>query len=675
MERGIRLAAVTSSVAVVTATLCQVFAQQHPNSTLIGFLLAGVVFVAATRQAPDLAPEPTSEVERGSMPLIERPVLRAVYAAAAAVLLVLAWDGFSEHSFMLRAVAFWSLGGLCFALAAWQREGSGGDPSVRERDRSGRPLGMSSHHAALLLVVAAAVFFRFHQLGLTPIDMTSDHAEKLLDVRDVLAGERPVFFPRNTGRECLQFYLTALLVRVTPLELGHMVLKVGTALVGVLAVPFTYLLGRELYGRRVGLVAAALLAVSHWHVAIARVGLRFPFTAAFATPTLYFLIRAFRYGRRRDWMLCGGFLGIGLHGYTPMRIVPLLLVLLCLTKLALDWLDRRNGRIVPTDSLSPGFWVNAAIGGVTAVVFSLPLLRYMIDEPRRFWFRVVSRSADNDLGLMETIDTLLVNIENAAWMFNFKGDVVPVNTISWSPVLGWVMGGAFVLGSAWLYWAMIARRDRRAVYLFIMLLSLLLPSILSLSYPVENPSVVRAGGAPPVALIIAAVALVAWTTLLERVGRLSRAPIGRWLAPAGLAIMLAISVVYNYHWYFHRYHLQYVRFVGNPRDLAAALRDWVDSGGTLEHARHVTHEHWVDTRLVAIHLGDIDWNGAVRDWNLLPYDVNDGEARIYLLHQRDLSSLERLEQAFPHGRSRLVTASVPGGAKDFVVFEVPAQEQ
>ncbi|MFW6183222.1 MAG: hypothetical protein ACOC8X_05435, partial [Chloroflexota bacterium] len=100
----------------------------------------------------------------------------------------------------------------------------------------------------LLAITLLGAFFRLYRLDSVPLEMTSDHAEKLLDVYDVLNGHRPVFFPRNTGREAFQFYLTAGLIRFTPLELGHLALKVGTAIFGIITVPFTYLLGRELYG-------------------------------------------------------------------------------------------------------------------------------------------------------------------------------------------------------------------------------------------------------------------------------------------------------------------------------------------------------------------------------------------------------------------------------------------
>src|SRR5690606_539513 len=213
-----------------------------------------------------------------------------------------------------------------------------------------RPAGWRSWYIdrraalALLAITGVALFFRAYRLDAIPIEMTSDHAEKLLDVNDVLLGRRPIFFGRNTGREFFQFYLTAALVWLTPLTTSHLALKVGTVLVGLVTVPLTYLLARQEYGRLVGLLAAFFLAVSHWHVAITRVGLRFPFTAAFAVPALFFLLRAMRHNRRNDWLAAGLVLGLGLHTYTAIRIVPVLFVALVGLKAALDVWAAWRGR-------------------------------------------------------------------------------------------------------------------------------------------------------------------------------------------------------------------------------------------------------------------------------------------------------------------------------------------
>jgi hypothetical protein len=77
------------------------------------------------------------------------------------------------------------------------------------------------------------LFFRFYRLDGLPAEMVSDHAEKLLDVNDVLNGDLNVFFPRNTGREAFQFYWTALMSIVFGTGISFMSLKLGTVLGGL----------------------------------------------------------------------------------------------------------------------------------------------------------------------------------------------------------------------------------------------------------------------------------------------------------------------------------------------------------------------------------------------------------------------------------------------------------
>jgi len=70
-------------------------------------------------------------------------------------------------------------------------------------------LSLDGWAIAVVAVFALLVWFRFANLTGIPGEMVSDHAEKLLDVVDILNGQNSIFFPRNTGREALQFYLAA----------------------------------------------------------------------------------------------------------------------------------------------------------------------------------------------------------------------------------------------------------------------------------------------------------------------------------------------------------------------------------------------------------------------------------------------------------------------------------
>ncbi len=182
----------------------------------------------------------------------------------------------------------------------------------------------------VVLLTGLALFFRFYRLSSVPGEMFSDHAEKLLDVSDILNGKPSIFFPRNTGREAIQFYLTAAIATWLNMGLSYISLKLGTALIGFLTLPYIYLLGKEIGGKRVALFAVSLAAIAYWPNVIARVGLRFPLYPLFAAPALYYFIRGLRRQNRNDFIWSGIAVGIGLHGYTPFRIVPFVLVILLL---------------------------------------------------------------------------------------------------------------------------------------------------------------------------------------------------------------------------------------------------------------------------------------------------------------------------------------------------------
>nr|MBI9045385.1 hypothetical protein [Anaerolineaceae bacterium] len=136
----------------------------------------------------------------------------------------------------------------------------------------------------VLLLTIIVTLFRFSDLGGVPGEMFSDHAEKLIDVGEVLGGNNSIFFPRNTGREAFQMYLTAAVSIVFGTGLSFMSLKIGTTLAGFFTLPFIYLLGKEIGNRWVGLLAFFLAGIAYWPNVISRVGLRFPHNPLFVAP-------------------------------------------------------------------------------------------------------------------------------------------------------------------------------------------------------------------------------------------------------------------------------------------------------------------------------------------------------------------------------------------------------
>ena len=258
---------------------------------------------------------------------------------------------------------------------------------MKEHLRFPWKLSFSAWTLLVIACVALVVFFRTYRLTQVPPEMVSDHAEKLLDVWDVLHGQPSIFFPRNTGREAIQMYLTAGIIQLFHTGYTFLSLKLGTILAGLLTLPYIYLLGKELANRRVGLFALLFAGIGYWPNVISRVGLRFPLYPLFVAPTLFYLIRGLRTSNRNDFILAGLFLGIGLHGYTPIRILPILVVVA--VGLFLLHPQAKGKRLQVVSGL-------LVLVLISLIVF-LPLLRFSLEFPTLFDFRAFSR-----LGITES---------------------------------------------------------------------------------------------------------------------------------------------------------------------------------------------------------------------------------------------------------------------------------
>lgn len=642
--------------------------REHVTLGVVCFVLAVSLFMGPFLRSP--VPVARARHQREAperwQPLFKSRFWRLFFLEVSLLLAVLAFRGFAGNR-LDGGFWFW-LGALFYFLISFGERPEGGWLLLIRRtwERLDRRTVL-----AVAAITVLGIFFRLYRLPSVPAEMTSDHAEKLLDVFDVLSGRRPIFFPRNTGREMVQFYLTAALIHFTPLTISHLALKVGTAVFGIVTVPLTFLLGNEMYGRRVGLLAAFFLAVSHWHVAITRVGLRFPFTAAFTVPALYFLVRALKRNRRNDWLAAGLVLGVGLHTYTAMRIVPLLFVLLLAVRIIMDVTGGRRATSGPRfegTGLSASFWLNAVLGGLMAILAFLPLLRFMLEAPSLFWYRAATRAGQN-FSFAATWRTFWGNMLDALLMFNYRGDVVPANTIPEAPELGLASGALFVLGAVYLLWRTLRHREISGFYTITAFFVLLLPSTLSLAFPEENPSVVRAGGVVPIVMIIVALPLAAVWQRLEPSAR-GRAFV-RGFRRVLCAVLLLVAVGQNFHWYFVAYDAHILRSSWNATEMGAVVQEFLETGGKMEDVYHIPYPHWVDTRNIAINAGDIRWRQAVTEMEEVSVHARDPSPKLYLLHPADAESLRALRAVYPTGTVERYQSDRPG--KDFLIFRTPGR--
>ncbi len=512
---------------------------------------------------------------------------------------------------------------------------------------------------ALLAVIGLVVFFRFHQLNEVPGEMFSDHAEKLWDVMDVLNGQTSIFFPRNTGREAFQMYLTAAIAKFLGFGISFMSLKLGTVLAGVFTLPFIYLLGKELGNRWVGLLALLLCGVAYWPNVISRIGLRFPLYPLFTAPVLFYIFRGLRTSNRNDFVWAGFWLGAGLHGYSPMRIIPFVIVLMFgIYLLHGQARGKRTQTVV----------MLMVLAFVSFVVF-LPLFRYMLSDPQMFGYRAFSRLGDTEQALNGSPLVIFAgNWFKASIMFFWDNGQIWVHSIPGRPALDFVTGALYFIGVVLLLVRYARQRHWADINLLLLVPLLMLPSILSLAFPDENPSLNRSGAAIVPVFIIAALGMesVIHSLLQHLRGGMGKAGV---IMLAGA--LLLVSITQNYSLVFDRFKTQFLAGAWNTSEIGGVIRAFAESTGNRDTAYVVPYPHWVDTRLVGINAGYPE-----KDYALWPENFEltlpEGRAKLFILKVDDTANLDLLQQLYPDGKRMYHASEYPFEGKDFWLFSVPA---
>ena len=583
--------------------------------------------------------------------------VRLVPLIGASLLSVAAYASLGGNLFTIANVTLWLLAIILFIFAFWlPYKRARQKPSAEERRRN------IQWGLLLIYVAALVIFFRVYQVGPVPPEPFSDQAEKIFDVYDVSQGQTRIFFPRNTGREAIQMYWTLLVSWVFRTGLSFLSLKIGTVLLGLLTLPYMYLLGVEIGGRRVGLFALLLTGIGYWPNVISRVGLRFPLYPLFVAPTLYYLIRGLRTRNRNDFILSGLFLGIGLHGYSPIRILPIVAVIL--VGLYLVHAQSKGAR---RDAI---LWL--VILGLTSLVVFIPLLRFTFDNPQAFAYRAFSR-----LGTLEqplprpALEIFFSNVWDGLLMFNWDDGEIWVHSVTHRPALDVVSGALFLIGAVLLLVRYARSRHWLDLFLLLSIPLLSLPSTLSLAFPGENPALNRAGGAYVTAFVIAALAL---DSLVTGLGRGNVRMAFAWVV---MILLFAWSGVQNYDLVFRQYYEAYRGGSWNSSEMGAVIKEFEETYGRTDTVWIVPFPHWVDTRLPGVWAGIPNRDFAI--WREdLPGTVSVPGPKLFLVkanqelpEANDQETLDLLRELYPQGTLDLFDADVIG--HDFWMYSVSAQ--
>lgn len=632
-------------IIALTFALIGQFLLEPPQKKLIfpiAFYCAAIFFFWFSLKNDKFFPADITSHKRDNQSNI---VINLWFFIPSLLLLVLAFYFFANNQFTYKNLLFWISGTAFFILAVWQ-------PSEKHSRIHKNPL---TFYLICSLVLLVTIFFRFYYLNQVPDEMFSDHAEKLLDVMDILDGKAPIFFVRNTGREAIQFYLTAAIVKVFNTGITFTSLKLGTVFLGFLTLPFIYMLGKQIFNKRAGILAAFFAGIAYWPNVISRVGLRFPLYPLFAAITLYFLFKGLVEKRFNQLVLAGLFLGLGLHGYSPIRIMPILVAVIFLIFIFIE--KSRKNRIFALN----GLFLLAS----SALIIFLPLLRFILENPGSFNYRVLSRLTSVETPINGSVLVILfTNLWKSLIMFFYKNGVVWVNSIPGRPALDVVSAVFFLYGLIILIKRNGKRNSWQELSLLISIPILMLPSIMSLAFPQENPALNRSGGAIVPVFIIIGMGFynfvnVAFTNITK--------PILKVFSGMLVLFLIFISVIQNYDLVFSKYADQFLANAWNTSEIGNEIKQFVQKGNSPDNAFVIPYPHWVDTRLVGINAGY-----PRKDYALWPEELQStldlrGE-KLFVLMPQDRESLDKLKLLYPQAEEEFFYSRTPG--KNFIIVLV-----
>ena len=549
------------------------------------------------------------------------------------------------------ATVSWVAGIGLVLLGGRRRDMAAAERPVAERPVADQAFGRDR---PLLLAAGAlfllAFFLRAWDVTQLPTTFSGDEGSSGLIAARYLNGEANNLFTFGWfSFPSLYFALQSLGIAA----LGQTIagLRISSALAGALGVVATLYLGRALYDRLTGLLAAAYLAVSHYHIHMSRIGLNNIWDSTLSALVLLGLWHGWRNNRRWAFLLAGAVLGLSQYFYVSVRVLPLLLLLWAGGALLMDRV-RLRARL-------PDLFLAAW----TALVVFLPLGLLFLDFPDDFQaplqrVTVLGPWMDNEVLITGLSPLAIIGRQVGLTALGFTH--APLNLL-YNPGAPLLLPGAatlFLIGLVWL----LPNFDLRALLLLLPLAAVVLLGGLSQSAPASQRYVICI---VPVAIILAQPLARAAQWLAEAW------PARRMLVAGVVGLALVMIATADLDYYFNDVYDSYVLGGGNTvtaTAIATYLQGEADSAVQV-YFFGFPRMGYRSLSTIPYLVPDLPAEDVDAPLTAPPAWPLTGQTLFLFLPER-LSELEQVRAAYPAGRYRPVNR--PDGTLDFGVYVVPA---
>jgi uncharacterized membrane protein len=250
-----------------------------------------------------------------------------------------------------------------------QRKESG--KNIASQDETARKGLFFSNQQYFILaaIFIIGLFLRLFELARKPLWLDEASTNFLTTQPDLAA----VFTAASNDHHAPLHFITIWCIKF--FGSSEIMLRLPSAIAGALTVLVIYFIAKELYTEKSGLIAAALLAVSPYHILYSQEARMYGMVVLFIALAIWMFLRAIRTGKLQDWALFGVAcaLAFSTHFYSAFIIFALVVGYLILRSNELKVIKNQDGKSKFPLAL-PHDFKNFIIGLAIAGILVLPVL-------------------------------------------------------------------------------------------------------------------------------------------------------------------------------------------------------------------------------------------------------------------------------------------------------------